>query len=498
MKNSKRIFKICSINSLLILLLFSSSGLSKQDQASLLLDLKKAKAAFEIAKQKLENDQKLFEKKAISGDEFNRTKNELLSLEVDYQKLILRVMAQQSYIMVEKAIKYQTGKGERRVKVTLRSTMEGNQEYLDQFKEHFDIFSPEMRSNRIYNVFISLINITDKTIIGSPYEIRIPTLELGKTVQADFSLLRDIESLQVSLNYGGRTDQKNIYLEKDASANIVDINSNQFSQEADLGTQTTFDLTLERFSSSDDVYRLVVFNLPRQISYDFEDSESGARLSQIKFNQGENSKKLVLKTYLPERDDEDVTIDKPIIFYAVVLSRDQNGSLGADRNKKLSQNELESLSGGRVKLELIPRGVGRLEVQAISLYHEITVGDSVNMEVTVRNTGTRRLDNIKISTDNPLHWRSTIKPDLIKSLEPEKEEIVTFIIIPPEDSGVGAQEVKIKTEAMADNRQVETDDKIIRIQVEGKTPILWTSFLILMLLGLVVGVVVFGIKISRR
>ena len=289
--------------------------------------------AFDIAKQKLENDEKLFEKKAISGDEFNRTKNELLSLEVDYQKLILRVMAQQSYIMIEKAVKYQTESGERRVKVTLRSTMEGNQEYLDQFKEHFDIFSPEMRSNRIYNVFISLINITDKTIIGSPYEIRIPTLELGKTVQADFSLLRDIESLQVSLNYGGRTDQKNIYLEKDASANIVDINSNQFSQEADLGTQATFDLTLERFSSSDDVYRLIVLNLPRQIGYDFEDSESSARLSQIKFTQGENTKKLVLKTYLPDRDDQEVTIDEPIIFYAVVLSRDQNGTLVADRSK---------------------------------------------------------------------------------------------------------------------------------------------------------------------
>ena len=478
---------------------FASSQLNSQDdQASLLLDLKKARASFEIAKQKLENDKKLYENKAISEDEFNRTKNEALSREVDYQKLILRVMAEQSYIIVEKAIKYQTRKGERRVKVILRSTMEGNQEYLNQFQEHFDVFTPEMRSNKIYNIFVSLINLQDQTIIGSPYEIRVPVLELGKTATADFGLLRDVESLQISLNYGGRKDQKNIYLEKDASANIVDITSSQFSQEADLGSQANYDLTLERFSTTDDVYRLLVFNLPRQVSYDFMDSQTNARLSQVKFTQGVNIKKLTLRTYLPERDDEQVVIDKPLVFYAMVLSRNQSEEMENIDPHNTTVKELDKLQGGRVRLELIPRGVGRIEVRAPSLYHEITVGDSVKMNITVKNNGTRRLDNIKVSTDNPLHWRSYIQPDLIKSLDPEKEQIVRLTFIPPSDVGVGAQEVRIKTEALADNRRVETEDKTVRIQVEAKTPILWTAILILLLIGLVVGIVVFGIKISRR
>ena len=482
----------------MLVILFGSLGEAQEDQASLLLDLKKAKAAYEIAKQKLENDNKLFVNKAISEDEYNTTKNELLSREVDYQKLILKVMAQQSYIIVEKAVKYQNRKGERRVKVTLRSTMEGNQEYLNQFKEHFDVFSPEMRSSKIYNIFVSLVNLKDETIIGSPYEIRIPTLDIGKTAIADFGLLRDVESLQVNLNYSGQNDKKNIYLEKDASANIVDINSTQFSQEANLGSQTTFDLTLERFSSSDDVYKLLVLNLPRQISYDFTDSETNARLSQIKFTQGVNTKKMALKTYLPDRDDDQVVIDKSLVFYALVLSKNEYVKLESKRNQIFTQKELSAIEGGKVKLELIPRGVGRIEVRAPSLYHEITVGDSVIMNITIRNDGTRRLDNIKISTDNPLHWRSVIQPDLIKSLEPEKEKIIHLTIITPSDVGVGAQEVKIKTEALANNRRVETEDKTVRIQVEAQTPILWTAILILLLIGLVVGIVVFGIKISRR
>ena len=86
----------------------NSTVRAQTDQASLLLDLKKAKAAYDIAKQNFENDKKLFDNKAISENQYNQSRNELLSREVDYQKLILQVMAQQAYIIVEKAIKYGT------------------------------------------------------------------------------------------------------------------------------------------------------------------------------------------------------------------------------------------------------------------------------------------------------------------------------------------------------------------------------------------------------
>ncbi|MFR8242666.1 MAG: hypothetical protein ACLVBC_17690 [Parabacteroides distasonis] len=45
-----------------------------------------------------------------------------------------------------------------------------------------------------------------------------------------------------------------------------------------------------------------------------------------------------------------------------------------------------------------------------------------------------------------------MEPDVISSLEPEKELTVKVTIIPPSDGGVGAQEVKIKTEAMTTAR----------------------------------------------
>jgi uncharacterized membrane protein len=447
-------------------------------EAALLLDLKKARADYEVADQKYRNDAKLYEEKAISTNDFNRSKNELLSKEVDYQKLILKLISQQSYITVERAVKYQNERGDRKVKITLKSALEGNEEYLNQFQDHFDVFTPEMRSGKIYNIYVSLVDNETKTIIGSPYEFRVPSIELGKVADADFELLKDAEDLTVSLNYNNRKDEKNIYLKKDAGVNVIDITSMQFSQEADLSSKASYDITLERFSTSDDVYRLEVSNLPRQISYDFTDG--GSKVTQIRFAQGVNVKKLSLQVYLPDRDDEEVVIDRPLKFQVSAMTASGGKNAGSEQ------------------LEIIPRGKGKIEVRANNLYHEITTGKEVVMDVTVRNGGSRRLDNIKMTAEKPLGWDVVIEPDIIRSLDSEKEETVKVTITPPKDGGVGAQEVKLKTEAMADNRKVDTEDKTIRIQVNAGTSLLGTLLLILLLVAFIGGIVWFGMKLSKR
>jgi hypothetical protein len=469
---------------------------SGKDRASILLDLKKARADYEVARQQFENDTRLYEEKAISSNEYSKSKNALLSREVDYQKLILQLISQQSYVTIERAVKYQTAGGERRVKITIKSALEGNEEYLNQFKEHFDVFTPEMRAGKVYNIFVSLSDIADHTIIGSPYEYQIPSIEIGQEASADFELLKDAENLTVSLSYNGRTSEKNIYLKQDASINVIDISSMQFSQEADLSSSVTYALTLERFSTSDDVYRLMVAGLPQQITCEFLDETS--KISQIKFAQGMNAKKLSLRVYLPDRDDERIRIDRPLKFHVLTLTGEQYNQIAGKDLSTFTSEQLAAFSCGRELLELVPRGKGKIEVRATNLYHEISTGDSVTMNLTVRNAGTRRLDNIKISADSPLGWNIVITPDLIRTLEPEKETAVHVAILPPENSGVGAQEVKIKTEALADNRKVDTEDKTIRIQVNAKTSVFGTVALLLLFIGVVGGLVWFGVRLSRR
>jgi hypothetical protein len=483
-----------------LIFFFSALSMAAQtgndDEASLLLDLKKARANYEAARQKHDNDQRLYNEKAISENEFNKSKNALLGNEVDYQKLLLQLISHQSYVIVEQAVKYQDGNGNRRVRITLRSASEGNADYIEQFKEHFDVFSPEMRSGKIYNIFVSIKDMADQTIIGSPYEYLVPAMDIGGQAVADFDLLKDVESLQVALNYNNKTNEKNIYLKKDASMNVIDISSMQFSQEADLSSSATYNLSLERFSTSGDVYRLMALNLPKQITCDFTDESS--KVSQIKFVQGVNIKKISLKVYLPDRDDEHVKIDEAIKFQVVALTNDEYAKLSTLDLSTLTAAQLTQLSAGREELEIIPRGKSKIEVRATSLYHETYPGDSITMDATVRNAGSRRLDNIKISTETPAGWRTHISPDLIRSLEPEKELQVHITIVPPTDGDVGAQEVKIKTEALADNRKVDTEDKTVRIQVNAQTSVWGTLLLITLLIGFIVGIVIFGIKLSRR
>jgi len=62
-----------------------------------------------------------------------------------------------------------------------------------------------------------------------------------------------------------------IFLQKDESVNKVLVQSEQFSQEAELGTSATFDLTLELFSGASTTYSLEVVNLPQQINRFFKD-----------------------------------------------------------------------------------------------------------------------------------------------------------------------------------------------------------------------------------
>ena len=65
------------------LFLFLSENIFAQDKASIMLDLKKARANYEVARQQFENDTRLYDEKAISANDYTKSKNNLLSWEFD-------------------------------------------------------------------------------------------------------------------------------------------------------------------------------------------------------------------------------------------------------------------------------------------------------------------------------------------------------------------------------------------------------------------------------
>ncbi|MFQ6105285.1 MAG: NEW3 domain-containing protein [Candidatus Glassbacteria bacterium] len=467
-----------------------------RDERYRLLELKKAYVKLMDAKTRFQRAKELLEKELISREKYNEIETEYLTAEVEYSQKYLDLAYEKPHIMIKNAIKYQDEKGEKRVKITLQNTM-GGAFKLEEIKMlEDDVITRHIKLYELQNVFVSLK--VDGTIISQPYEQKISVMKYGVPVTLDFGLLRDVNEAVVSLSYYDKLVERKVYLEKDITANVVTLTSSKFSQEADLGHSATYDLKLERFTDEENTFGLEVFNLPPQIHYEFSDPETGARLTQVKFTEGVTIQNLNLTLYLGERVDEEVKVDTPIDFYAMVLDAEvQKEIAGKDKNN-LTEEEIKSLRAGKVSLKLIPRGVGEIEVDAANLYHEIAPGQKVRMKISLKNIGTRRLDNILVKAETPFEWSSTLKPEVIKVLEPNKETPVQAVFEPPRDIEVGDYVVRLKTEATSNNRLIKAEDKRVRIHVKPASSILFSVTLLLALFALVAGVVIFGLRIAKR
>ncbi len=491
----KRFVKIMAIVTLFI---FCGNFIHSQESQTLkLLALKKAQLRLQETRGDFDRALKLKEEGLISEEDFSRTRTAHLQAQVSYQEALFTFLGSEARLSVVSAVKYQDKAGKKYVRVTLHYSSKELKELSKLNISAEDLFPLDFLKE-IQDVYVSLRS--EGKIVSNPYEKRISSLPLESEREVNFQLLKDVESLEINVFYAGKNETTSVYLQKGLSANIVTVNSSQFSQEADLESQATYDLSLEKFSGEANIFRLKVVNLPRQITYEFVDPQTQARLSQIKFTEGVTNMQLSLRLNLPRNADEHVVIDQSIEFYILALDNEQSIRLDdvLTEDSSVSLNEIEDLRAGNVRLELIPRGVGKIEVQALNLYHEIKVGENVNMEVRVKNSGTRLLDNIRIYADLPLKWRVEVKPDLIATLAQNKEEIVNLDFIPPEGVSVGDYDLKIRTECIADNQNVESEDKIVRVHIGAKTNVLGITILILLLIGLLVGIVVFGIKLTRR
>jgi len=483
-----------------LVLLFTAAAQTQESQSMKLLRLKSAQLSLELKKADFDRYLKLKEDGLTSEADYAQRQTAYLQAQVDYQQALISFMGSEARISVASAVKYQDRSGKKFVRVSLRYASKELKELANLKISAEDLFPLDFMKE-LKDVYVSLLS--EGKVISDPYEKTIASLPIEAAREVTFQLLKDVENLDVSVSYSGKTETTSVYLQKGVSANMVTVNSAQFSQEADLESTATYDLSLEKFSGEANVFKLEAVNLPRQITYEFSDPATSARLSQIKFTEGVTSLKLQLKLYLPKNPDDKVVLDRPMEFFVLALDNDQTQKLrdieaASGGAETVGLDAIDGLKAGAVKLELIPRGVPRVEVQAVNLYHEIKVGDSIAMDVTIRNTGTRRLNNVRVFCDLPLNWRVEIVPDLIATLEQNKDEVVKIKFLPPDGVSVGDYEPKIRTDALADNRRVESADKIVRIHITSKANVIGIGALVLLLVGLLVGIVVFGIKLTRR
>ena len=355
-------------------------------------------------------------------------------------------------------------------------------------------------ANEIRGIYVSLLDVTDDTNIVKPYEEKIPVLGYNETVELTFQLQKDVESLKVSMKYPelAEPDARLIYLQKESLLDVVNVSSLRFSQEGNLGSSVTYDLTLDRLAETENTFQLRVINLLNRLSFEFQDPETKSRQSQVKFTQEQSKRNLSLIVYLPEELDASY-LDSTLEFYVAVLDEAEANELGGVNNRlDLSADKIANIQGGVERFELIPKGVPEIEVFVPNAFQTIKIGEEVNMTATLKNIGTRDLVDIRMLVDVNTDWKYTVIPEVVGSLERNEETEIQLTLSPPADIGVGEYQAKLNAEVTVDNRKFEARDRSITVQVESQTQMSVTTLLFGALILLMIGIVIVTIRISRR
>jgi len=475
----------------------NNSYYNPKDDQYRLLGLKRAKEAFEFRTAEFKRNEGLFDKGLISKLEMDKARNALADAEVSYHQSLLAVLFEKQYVAVTKATKYQKENGQKEVLITLENTSGGGAEFRKLVNIEDKLFR-SLQPDVVNNVYVSLLN-NDDAIIGQPYEKKIARLKYGEPVSLRFTLLQDVDAITVNLIYGsGSQNKRKIFLQKDASVNKVIVQSEQFSQEVELGNSADFDLSLELFSGTNNTFKLEVVNLTSQINSYFKDPSTNARLSYFKFTESANTSRASLTVFLPDRPTEHVVMDRSIPFYVLVIPRDRVSELGDVRAKTWTEKTLKKLKVGFVRLELVPRGIGKLQVRATQLYHTTRAGAAVQVPIDLYNDGSRILNNVEITVDPPLNWSKEVLPRLIETIEIGEEKRTMINLIPPEDVAAGGYEIRIRTSSLSDNKPIVGEDKTVTVEILQETDFGTTAVILLLLIGVIGGIVVFGLKLSRR
>ena len=122
----------------------------------------------------------------------------------------------------------------------------------------------------------------------------------------------------------------------------------------------------------------------------------------------------------------------------------------------------------------------------------------MEMNLDLVNEGTEKLDNIEVKIDPPLNWTKKIDPPVIQTLGVGEERRVHIEASPPAGSSVGRYEIRIRTSALSDTQPINAEDKTVTVEIQSEANVFGTIVIVMLILGLVGGIVTFGIRLSRR
>jgi hypothetical protein len=463
-------------------------------------NLQKTESAFKEAQTLFEKG--LYTKKELAAaeEDFRNAQLRKDQTEINLEKTRLAFLNNALYVSLEKASLYRDAHGEKHALLRLR-----NNSNLRKVIDDENTYSDADKKGLLSIENLSIRVLKDDKLIGSPFEYKIPQFDYGQTRDVDFTLQRETDAVTVEIAYGDTIIHLPVYLEKDAAEDRVVIQASQFSQEGELGKEVSYELNLERFVDDSKTFSLDAVGLPADYSLAFYevDSMTGrpTRVSSLRFKKGSTVKTIQLVISMPTELDKE-KLDHKIIFYVLAPDQFQQQRLNSFKNKTAGREatpaELDSTGLAYETLELVPRGKAEITISANNFFRKNKMGDQISFPIDLTNSGTVDMTRIRMKLILPMEWTANIKPEKDISLAIQEKKTIEIEAIPAVDVVPGDYEIKIDAETQHQGRRIQAAQKVMRIQLEGKSNILMGIILIIVLIGVVGGVAVMTIKISRR
>ena len=467
------------------------SVFNPRDDHFVFLGLLRARAEYVRASAELGRIASLADRGFASKSERQAREADYERARVDYMQQALAAVSATAHIAVVRAIRTPTTDGGTSVFVVLQH-VGGSSDELAKLRGALDsALSAELRPDVIENVYVSLKNEpgVQGAAIGIPYEHHIAGVTRGQNMSVSFRLLRKTDDVTVMLTYAGRTEERKVVLEDQAGPSTVAIQSTQFSQEAELGSEAVFDLHLTRFAGSGrNSFSIVVESLPPEIVYEVRDPINRARVGRIRFGDTERERAVQFIVQLPRRETSAIRAGQSLRFGIALVEEDGQSV----------RNGLSAARVGATRLEIVPRGVPKVDLRAANLYLEAALGDSLNAAFSVENSGTRTLAGLNLVVEVPAGWRFSADPKGPLTLAAGDRMDVRVRLQPAPNTPAGEYESRVRLETTGSSRAAESDEQVVRMRLTQRRGGVWMIAGVLTTLLFLGGVVWMTVRLARR
>ncbi|MEO8053949.1 MAG: NEW3 domain-containing protein [Acidobacteriota bacterium] len=302
-----------------------------------------------------------------------------------------------------------------------------------------------------------LVSLRDgKSIIGEPYQATL-TVHVGDPPmrRLQFRLLKDADEVTIVILSGARSEEIPILLQREGADRTITVRAQNFSQEAALDDKADFTLELERFSSGLRDVRFLVTGVPEEVSYEWIDSSTKAKLSSFRFSDGQNSAKVILRLYVPTNANPK-WFGQLVPFRATIQEGDR--------------------VVGQIDLQVRFVGAPKLALAAENLLVSIDRRDVKDLVLTVENTGGVAARDVRIEADPPIGFDVSITPAMVPAVEPNRRARIGLRLTVSQDAVPGDYNMKVRAVSVTKLANVVSPEQSYRLVLRTGSSWMYLGF----------------------